>query len=93
MAIRKFKVGTVQTKKDKSGVTVAVGNPQAKDKKYRTHVELTVRDDEGNLLATAKNGYLKVEDPRKREGATAEQLAKIPAFVKNELFLVVDDGT
>jgi hypothetical protein len=89
--VKKFKVGTVQSKKDKSGVTVAVGNPNAQNEKYRTTVEITVKDGNGNILAKAENGYLQVVDPRKREGITEEQLAKIPAWVKNELYLVVND--
>lgn len=89
--VKKFKIGTVQTKKDKSGVTVAVGNPTAKNEKFRTTVEITVKDANGNVLAKAENGFLQVVDPRKNPNATEEQLAKIPAWVKNELYLVVND--
>lgn len=94
MSVKKYKVGTVQTKKDKSGVTVAVGNPTAKNEKYRTNVEIIVKDGNGKILAKAENGFLQVVDPRKRtnnDGSplSDDQLAQIPAWVKNELFLVV----
>jgi hypothetical protein len=90
--IKKFKVGTVQSKKDRSGVTIAVGNANAKNEKYRTSVEITVKDANGNVLAQVENGYLVVQDPRKRDGITEEQLAKIPDWIKSEVFVVVDDG-
>jgi hypothetical protein len=95
--IKKFKVGVVQLKQDKSGVTVKLGSPDSKNEKFRYSVELTVKDHLGNVVAKAENGYLKVEDPRKRvkkdgEGLSEDELAKIPAWIKNELMLVVDDG-
>lgn len=89
--IKRFKVGTVQSKKDKTGVTIAVGNSKAKNPKYITNVEITVKDHEGNILAKAENGYLVVQDPRKRDGITEEQLANIPDWVKSEVFLVTND--
>lgn len=95
--VKKFKIGTVQLKKDKSGVTVKVGNPESKNEKYRTSVEITVRDAAGEVLATAVDGYLVVQDPRKRvkengEGLSEAELARIPEWVKSELFLMVSDG-
>lgn len=95
MAIKKFKVGTVQTKKDKSGVTVALGS-FSKDEKFRTTVEVTVKDSTGKVLAKAENGFLQVQDPRKRTNKdgtplSEEQAAKIPAWIKSELFLVVNE--
>jgi len=95
--IKKFKVGVVQMKQDKSGVTVKLGSPESRNEKFRYSVELVVKDANGNVVAKAENGYLKVEDPRKRtkangEGLSESELAKIPAWIKNELMLVVDDG-
>ena len=94
--VKKFRIGTVQMKKDNSGPTVRVGNPEAKDPKYITNVEITVKDGNGNVLAKATNGYLQVLDPRKRQNKDGsdlsdEQLAKIPAYIKQELHLVVED--
>lgn len=89
--IKKYKVGNVQLKKDRSGTTVALGNV-SKNSKYATNIEIIVRDGEGNELARSTNGFLKVENPRTRPGITEEQAAKIPDWIKNELYLVVDDG-
>ncbi len=89
--IKKFKVGTVQTKKDNSGVTVRVGNPISKNPKYVLNVKLTVTDGEGNVVAEATNGYLQVLDPRLDPNKTEEQIAQIPAYVKQELFVIVDN--
>ncbi len=89
--IKRFKVGTVQLKKDRSGTTVQLGN-QSRNEKYATTVEVIVRDGQGKELARSTGGYLKVENPRTRPGITEEQAAKIPEWIKSELFLVVDDG-
>lgn len=88
--IKKFKVGAVQKKKDGSGVTVKLGNFN-KNTKYATTTEVIVRDAQGNVLARSTDAFLQVVDPRKREGITEEQAAKIPDFIRNELFLVVND--
>jgi len=95
--IKKYKVGTVRTKVDGKGVTVAVGNSKNKNEAYRTNVEIIVKDAKGKMLAKTENGFLVVEDPRKRtnkDGSplTDEQLAKIPSWVKSELYLVVNDN-
>jgi hypothetical protein len=95
MAIKKFKVGNVQLKKDRSGVTVALGN-YSKDPKYATTVEMIVRDGSGNVLAKTTGGFLQVVDPRKqlnKDGTekSEEQLAKIPEWIKNELFIIVEE--
>lgn len=94
--IKRFKVGNVQLKMDKSGVTVALGNPKAKNEQYRTTVEVIVKDNKGNVLAKTENGFLQVVDPRKatnKDGTplSEDQLERIPAWVKNELYLVVSD--
>lgn len=40
-----------------------------------------------NDVVLKKDTYLNIQDPRKRPGITPEQLAKIPDFVKAEIFL------
>jgi len=90
MAIKSFKVGTVQTKKSGVGATVKLGN-FSKNAKYATSTEVTIRDSGGNVLANRADCYLVVKNPREREGITEEELAKIPAWVKHELYLIVDD--
>lgn len=90
MAIKKFKVGVVQSKKSGDGVTIRLGN-YSKNEKYATTTEVIVRDHAGNILASVKEGYLQVVNPRQREGLTEEQAAKIPDYIKSELFVVVND--
>lgn len=97
MSVKRYKVGTVQMKKDQSGVTVRLGSPKtktAKDDSFVTNIEITVKDAKGKVLTKAENGFLVVQDPRKRtnkdgSALTEEQLARIPDWVKTELFLVV----
>lgn len=91
MAKKYTKVGTVMSKKDNTGVFVALGNDRAKNKKYQFFVELVVKDADGNQVATTRNGILSVQDPRKRPGITEEQLSKIPDNVKHELVLVTEE--
>lgn len=95
--VKKHKVGTVQMKKDGTGFTVAVGSPNSKSEQYKTNVEIIVRDGKGVVLGRAINGFLKIEDPRKRtnkDGSplTEDQLAKIPDWIKNELYLITDEA-
>ena len=97
MALKSFKVGTVQKKKSGDGVTVALGQPNAKDAKWVTNVEIRVTDGTGKVLAHQKNGFLVVKDPRKRTNKdgtplSEEQAAKIPDYIKNELFVMVDEA-
>jgi hypothetical protein len=53
MAKKYTKVGIVRTPADpnKKNTFIALGNASAKDKKYRTHTEIRVTDDDGNVLA------------------------------------------
>lgn len=83
---RFIKVGSVMTKKaPKTGVHIGTG-----DKFRKLNVNVTVTDESGNTVAQATNPFLHVQDPRKRPGATEEEVAKIPTWLKQELFLVVD---
>lgn len=96
MGLKSFKVGVVQKKKSGDGVTVALGQPKAKDKKWVTNVEIRITDSDGKVLAHQKNGYLVVKDPRKRtnqdgSALSAEQLSKIPEYIKNELYVMVEE--
>lgn len=88
--IKKFKVGVVQSKKSGDGVTVKLGN-YSKNEKYATTTEVIVRDNQGNVLAHAKDGYLQVVNPRERDGITEEQRNRIPDYIRNELYVIVDD--
>jgi hypothetical protein len=77
---RKFsKVGTVWEKKDGSGFFIKLGNENKKNDKYDIHVELVVKDKEGNILATQKDGFLTLSDPRQSQFAN-EGLSKVPGL-------------
>lgn len=96
MAIKSFKVGSVNMKKDKTGSTVALGN-KSKDPRFATNVRVIVTNSNGDVLADKMNPYLVVKDPRERidsktgAGLTEEQLAKIPEFILKELSIVTED--
>lgn len=82
------KVGAV-LKSDKSkGVFIVLGNSNASNEKYRTTVELTVKDASGKVVKSISNGLLTVLDPRKRPGIKEEELEKISDKLVNELFIV-----
>lgn len=85
------KIGTVMTKKGKSGKYVVLGDENNKNEQYRTTVEIRVKDASGKVVAQTKNGYLQITDPRNRKGITEEQAEKIPSFVEAELFFVEND--
>lgn len=91
MAIKSFKIGSVNKKKDGNGTSIKLGSPN-KNPKYATTVEIIVRDSQGNVLARKKDGdYLTVRDPREREGITEEQAAKIPDFVLKDVVAIISD--
>lgn len=60
-----------------------------KSKAGGTYIKLDLRKGEEVLKSlTLENGaMLTLQDPRKRKGITEEQLAKIPDFVKADIFL------
>lgn len=100
MAIKKYKVATVKTKEDKSGLTVELG-AWSQNENYRYDVELIVRNSKGEVVATKNTkkdrAFLQIVDPRKaldKDGnpLSEERLAKIPAKIKQELYVVFDDG-
>ncbi len=61
---RYVRLGSVLKNKDGEGSYIALGNTKAKEDKYNFSVELTVKDAAGNVVATQKNGYVSVFDPR-----------------------------
>lgn len=91
MAIKSFKIGSVNKKKDGTGSSIKLGSP-SKNPKYAFTVEITVRDSQGNVVARKKDGdYLTVRDPRERDGITEEQAAKIPDFVLKDVLVIIND--
>jgi uncharacterized protein YxjI len=84
------KIGSVFKKKDKPGSYVALGNPNSKNEKYKTTVEITLKDAKGEKVVQLSNGFLTVLDPRKRRDITEEQASKIPEHLISELFIVED---
>lgn len=73
-------------KKGKKGNQyIALGSPKSKYKPV--NVEVVVKDLDGKVLAQALNPTFNVQNPRKRVGATEEQLAKIPEYLLAELSL------
>ncbi len=50
--------------KQKTWVSLALGNKGNKDKKYDVHVELTVKDGDGNVLHRQNDGFISLVDPR-----------------------------
>lgn len=85
---RFVKVGAVLKKEGKVGSFIVLGDSQNKNEKYRTTVEVTVKDSSGKVLAKTENGFLTVLNPRLRPNITEEQAAKIPARLVSELFIV-----
>lgn len=92
MAIKSFPLGAIQTKKDKTGQTVRLGNPNAKNEKYRYTVQIRVLDNQGNVIAKAENPYVQIKDPRKSTAPNFD-VNKVPDYIVSELLLTVDDNT
>lgn len=67
------KVGTICLRKDGNG----------------SYLKLDLRKGSEKLktLTLTADTILNIQDPRKRKGITEEQLAKIPDFVRAEVFL------
>lgn len=79
-----FNIGQIKIGKNGNNY-LALGSPTSKYKPV--NVELVVKDINGKVLATVLNPNLNVSDPRKRPGATEEQIALVPAWVKAEVSL------
>lgn len=75
-------------KKQKGGVCVKLGDPDNKNSDFAYNIEIKVTDAKGKVVASTKNCFLNVMDPRKRPGITEEQISKIPASLVSELFFV-----
>lgn len=79
------KVGAVL--KGENGPYIVLGNDRSKSAKYNYSVEMIVRDSEGNVLTTLKNGILSTSDPRKRPNITEEEASKISSKLMAEVFI------
>jgi hypothetical protein len=82
------KVGAILKTDPDKGAFIVLGNANSKNEKYRTTVELVVKDANGNVVAKSTNGFLTIQDPRKRVGASEADLEKISPKLKSELFIV-----
>jgi hypothetical protein len=85
-----IKLGAVKASKPKDGKSsggmyIQLGTP--KSKYEPVNVKLVITDLKGNVLREVENPNLTVQDPRKRNGITDEQKAKIPEYVKAEISL------
>lgn len=94
--VKKFKAGTVNMKKDKSGRTIKLGS-YAKNPQYATTTQIIIRNSQGQVLADLTDPFLQIVDPRtvrNHDGTekTEEQAARIPEHILNELYVIVDDG-
>lgn len=72
-----IKAGTVWEKKDQSGFFVRLGN-ESKNPQYDFHVEITVKDGNGNVIAQQTDGLLSLQDPHTSPYANQDALAKVP---------------
>lgn len=97
------KLGTLMKfeKNGKSWLSVALGQNKPGSEKYNYSVEIIVRDSNGKVVANQKDGFIKLQDPRKAPdellaaGAISEEQAdkmrervpNIPDKVKYELFI------
>lgn len=50
--------------KEYTSVYLGLGTMGNKDPKYNTSVELVVKDNNGNVIHTQKNGFISLTDPR-----------------------------
>jgi len=81
---RWIKLGSIRKgKKGNNYVTLGT----AKSKFEPVNVEVTVTDLSGKVLAKVMNPNFNAQNPRKRNGITAEQAAKIPEYILAELSL------
>lgn len=64
---------------------MALGTSKSKYKPV--NVRLVVEDLNGKVITSVLNPNLNVSDPRKRPGATEDQVAAIPDFIKAEVSL------
>lgn len=79
------KVGAVL--RGDNGPYIVLGNSKATNPKYNYTVELVVKDSEGNVVSSLKNGILSTLDPRKRPGITEAEAEKISSKLISEVFV------
>lgn len=103
MAKNKVKFGTVYSEKSETGprVYIGLGSKNRTKPEYNTTVEIIVKDSTGKVIHKQTDGFVNVEDPRKRAeellslGKITEEQAekmrenasRIPDKVKHELYL------
>lgn len=59
------RIGQVLKSKDKPGQSyIVLGNKKNKDPKYNLSVEITVRNDAGEVIAKQTDGFVSVFEPR-----------------------------
>lgn len=83
------RVGSIQTRKDKKGNYIILGNPNAK--KFAYTVDIRIRDAAGEELFVGSNVMLVKQDPRQNAKLTDEQKARIPEFIEHELYVIEQD--
>lgn len=69
------------------GPYVTLGSTKNKDPQYNLHVEVTVTNEDGEVVASSKNGILTSLDPRKSKFAGERT---IPENLLAELFIVAE---
>lgn len=75
---KSLKVGAVWASKDNpDNFYVALG-AKSDNPKYDYHVEITVKNGDGEVVAKQTDGFLSLWDPRKSQYANQEALAKVP---------------
>lgn len=78
-----FKLGSIR--KSKTGNQyIALGDAKGKTP---YSVEIIIKDASGAVLAQATNPALQVQNPRKRPGATEEQIARVPEWLLADISL------
>ena len=108
MANKKIKLGSLikERKKNKNGteydaIYIGLGQKNPKSPQYNFSVELVVKDSKGNVVATQKDGFIELSDPRTKPdqlleiGVISEEQAekmkdsasRMPEKVKYELLI------
>lgn len=83
-SIWKKKPEDIQTENDNKHRYVSLGNSRATNDKYNYSVEIIVRDSSGKVVASQKDGFLTIKDPRDVEGRTTDNL---PSTLVAELLM------
>lgn len=80
---KSVRIGNVLSgKEDKDAFYIKLGAEKQKDPKYNRSVEIIVKDDEGNVLAHQKNGFISMAKPlgeKTPDYIQYDLLVKLPA--------------